>query len=343
MNKLKTPIPVTLLTGFLGSGKTTLLNQLIRSLPHTAIVMNEFGEVGLDHQLLEKTDGPLALLAGGCVCCTVKGSLSPTLKNLFMSASNGSIPAFERVIVETTGVADPTPIIETLINDRWVAARFQLQGVVTTIDAVLGEQQLDSYEESVKQVAVADRLILTKTDLAIPSQIDALIARVRTINQSAPMISVVKGAVDPADILHASAYNPAGHAIEVKSWVSEAHFTPASHGDLVSAKQVLHDPHNDRIKSYSIYRDEPLEWDALYAALKKMVSFSPKHILRVKGLINLKGKNTPTVVHGVQHVLYPPVELAEWPDEDHRSRLVMIAYDFDPAAAQKLIDELWLN
>lgn len=343
MNKLKTPIPVTLLTGFLGSGKTTLLNQLIRQLPHTAIVMNEFGEVGLDHQLLEKTDGPLALLAGGCVCCTVKGSLSPTLKNLFMSASNGSIPAFERVIVETTGVADPTPIIETLINDRWVAARFQLQGVVTTIDAVLGEQQLDSYEESVKQVAVADRLILTKTDLAKPDQIDTLIARVKTINQSAPMISVIKGAVDPAEIFHASAYNPAGNTVEIKSWVSEARFMPASHGALVAVKSAPHDPHDDRIQSYSIYREEPLEWDTLYAALKKLVSFSPKHILRVKGLINLKGKNTPTVVHGVQHVLYPPVELPEWPDNDHRSRLVMITYDMDPAIAQKLIDELWAD
>jgi len=343
MNKLKTPIPVTLLTGFLGSGKTTLLNQLIRLLPHTAIVMNEFGEVGLDHQLLEKTDGPLALLAGGCVCCTVKGSLSPTLKNLFMSASNGSIPSFERVIVETTGVADPTPIIETLINDRWVAARFQLQGVVTTIDAVLGEQQLDSYEESVKQVAVADRLILTKTDLAKPAQIDALTARIGTINQSAPMISVVKGAVDPAEIFHASAYNPAGNAGEIKSWVSEARFMPASQGAFVTAKPAAHDPHDDRIHSYSIYRDEPLEWDALYAALKKLVSFSPRQIIRVKGLINLKGKNTPTVVHGVQHVLYPPVELAEWPDNDHRSRLVMITYDMDPAVAQKLVDELWTD
>ena len=343
MNKLNTPIPVTLLTGFLGSGKTTLLNQLIRLLPHTAIVMNEFGEVGLDHQLLEKTDGPLALLAGGCVCCTVKGSLSPTLKNLFMSASNGSIPAFERVIVETTGIADPTPIIETLINDRWVAARFQLQGVVTTIDAVLGEQQLDSYEEALKQVAVADRLIFTKTDLAQPDQIETLIARVKTINQSAPMLSVIKGAVDPADILHASAYNPAGNAIEVKSWVSDARFTPASRGTLVATNSVAHAPHDDRIQSYSIYRDEPLEWDALYAALKKMVSFSPKHILRVKGLINLKGKNNPTVVHGVQHVLYPPVELSEWPDQDHRSRLVMITYDFDPAVAQQLIDGLWVD
>jgi len=337
MSPLTTPIPVTLLTGFLGSGKTTLLNQLIRQLPHTAVVMNEFGEVGLDHQLLEKTEGPLALLSGGCVCCTVQGALSPTLKNLFMSASNGSIPAFERVIVETTGVADPTPIIETLINDRWIAARFQLQNVVTTVDAVLGEPQLDSYQEAVKQVAVADRLLLTKTDLAKPQEIEELKVRVAALNPSAPVITVIKGAIDPAEIIQAGAYNPAGKTAEVQNWCNEARFKPVKQGSFVAAKPVSGNIHDDRIRSYSIFMDEPMEWDKLYGALKTLVSVRPKNILRVKGLINLRGKTTPTVVHGVQHVLYPPVDLPAWPDEDHRSRLVVITYDLEPAVAEELL------
>ena len=170
---LESPLPVTLITGFLGSGKTTVLNHLVRTLPRTAILMNEFGDVALDHQLLEKMDGPIALLSGGCVCCTISGSLSPTLKNLWMARQKGDIPKFERVIIETTGIADPAPVLDNLLHDRWVNARFRLDGVVTTVDAVLGEQQLDSYFEAVKQVAVADFLLLTKSDLATDNAIRA--------------------------------------------------------------------------------------------------------------------------------------------------------------------------
>jgi RNA polymerase-binding protein DksA len=182
------PLPITLLTGFLGSGKTTVLNHLVRTLPRTAILMNEFGEVALDHQLLQKMEGPMALLSGGCVCCTISGSLSPTLKNLWMARQRGDIPPFERVIIETTGIADPAPVLDNLLHDNWVRARFRLDGVVTTVDALFGMGQLDEHFEAVKQVAVADRLLLTKTDLAPAETVAALRERLAALNPAADLI-----------------------------------------------------------------------------------------------------------------------------------------------------------
>lgn len=336
---LPTPIPVTLLTGFLGSGKTTLLNYLIQQLPHTAVIMNEFGEIGLDHQLLQRSEGPLALLSGGCICCTVQGGLSPTLKNLFMAASNGEIPHFERVVIETTGVADPAPIINSLINDRWVAARFQLQGVVTTVDAVLAEQQLESYEEAVKQVAVADRLILTKTDLTSAAQTEALKRQLASLNPGATVLTAVRGEIDPAQLLHSSPYNPATKLPEVAQWLRETRFRPVTNASSLAMK-VDPAPHFDhRLRSTSLYFDEPLDLAALYQAIHTLTNFRPKHILRIKGIIQLRGSDTPTVIHGVQHILYPPAALPDWPDEDHRSRLVIITYDLDEATLETLLKE----
>jgi len=324
-----TPIPVTLLTGFLGSGKTTLLNQLIQQLPRTAIIMNEFGEIGLDHQLLQKTDGPLALLSGGCICCTVVGSLSPTLKNLFMAASRGDIPRFERVIIETTGIADPAPILDTLINERWIAARFQLNSVVTTVDAVLGEQQLDSYFEAVKQVAVADRLLLTKTDLADPLSVDALHARLTTLNSVAPIITVQHGQIDPTLILNAGQYDLGTKNDEVNKWLNESRYRPVASTTMIGRPIAEAPVHDNRIRSFSLTFEEPLEWMGIYAVLQMLLNARAKSLLRMKAIVNLKGKDKPTVLHAVQHVLHPPVELPEWPDDNRQSRFVFIFADLD--------------
>ena len=332
------PLPVTLLTGFLGSGKTTLLNQMIRHLPRTAVVMNEFGDVSLDHDLLEKMEGPMAVLSGGCVCCTVVGSLSPTLKNLFMARERGDIPKFERVVIETTGIADPAPVLDTLLNDPWVRARFKMDGVVTTVDAVLGEAQLESYFEAQKQVAVADKLILTKTDLANADELAMLEARLRELNPAAERIIAVKGAMDFSTILNLGLFNPRDKIPDVEKWLNEQRYKPVARGAL-GAKQSARQAHSQRIHSFSVVIDSPIPLSGLQAALEMLVSFRSEHLLRFKAIVNIAGHDKPTVLHGVQHVLYPETELNAWPSDDHRSRFVFIVRDLDPAFVARVLED----
>ncbi|NOT16705.1 MAG: GTP-binding protein [Sulfuriferula sp.] len=333
-------IPVMLLTGFLGSGKTTLLNQLIAQLPHTAIIMNEFGEIGLDHQLLQKTEGPLALLQGGCICCTVSGSLSPTLRNLFMAAKSGDVPQFERVIIETTGIADPAPILETLLNDRWIAARFALTGVVTTVDAVLAEQQLDSYFEAVKQIAVADRLLITKADLAGEAQVAALRQRLSILNPAAPILLVTQGEVNPALILDAGLFSLAHKTADVVLWLNQARYRPIQAGKLGGKPVVKLDTvHDDRIRSFSLTFDEPLAWEAINAALQMLLKNRAKWVLRMKAIVNLQGQALPTVLHAVGPIFSPPVVLPAWPDDDRRSRFVFIIADFEAEVVAEMLHD----
>jgi G3E family GTPase len=337
-------LPVTLLTGFLGSGKTTVLNHLLRHLPLTAVVMNEFGEIGLDHQLLEESRGPLALLSGGCVCCQIQGTLAPTLKNLYMARSSGKLPPYERIIIETTGIADPAPILDTLLNERWLAARHKLDGVVTTVDAVFGAQQLDDHFEAARQVAVADRLLLSKTDLATPEQIDALQTRLTELNPGAPVYPVLNGEIDPAKVTHLGLFNPhdtsgaARKHPDVVKWLAHQRYKPAARSLLGGKARIetaaLHDA---RIQAFSLTFEDPLEWHGVLSALEMLQAFRPQNLLRMKALVNVKGKPNPVVLHGVQHLLYPPAELAEWPDADRRSRFVFITSDLDAAFVSKLL------
>ena len=329
-------LPVTLLTGFLGSGKTTLLNQLIRHLPRTAVVMNEFGEISLDHDLLEKMEGPMAVLSGGCVCCTVVGSLSPTLKNLYMARERGNIPRFERVLIETTGIADPAPILDTLLNDPWVRARFRMDGVVTTVDAVLGEAQLDSYFEAQRQVAVADKLILTKTDLAAAADLDALKESLSELNPAAEQIVAVKGEMDFERILNLGLFNARDKVPDVQKWLNEQRYKPVTAGGMVGNKPA-DDSHHNRIRSFSVVIDEPIAPAGLQAALEMLVGFRSEYLLRFKAIVNLVGRDRPTILHGVQHVLYPEAELDGWPGEDRRSRFVFIVRDLEPEFVARVL------
>ncbi len=331
------PLPITLLTGFLGSGKTTVLNHLVRTLPRTAILMNEFGEVALDHQLLQKMDGPLALLSGGCVCCTISGSLSPTLKNLWMARQKGDIPAFERVIIETTGIADPAPVLDNLLHDNWVRARFRLDGVVTTVDALFGMGQLDQHFEAVKQVAVADRLLLTKTDLAPADGVAALRERLATLNPAADILTVTHGELDPSAIQNLGLWNAATQSLDVTRWLKPQRYQPARAGTLGGKPAVaLHDA---RIQAFSVMLDAPLDRHGLQSALSMLTSFRAENLLRFKAIVNLQDEAQPVVLHGVQHVLYPEVRLDAWPDDDHRSRFVFIVRDLDPEFVAKLLTD----
>ena len=329
------PLPITLLTGFLGSGKTTVLNHLVRTLPRTAILMNEFGEVALDHQLLQKMEGPMALLSGGCVCCTISGSLSPTLKNLWMARQKGDIPPFERVIIETTGVADPTPVLDNLLHDNWIRARFRLDGVVTTVDAVFGMGQLDAHFEAVKQVAVADKLLLTKTDLAPADMVTTLRERLAMLNPGADIIPVTHGELEPAVIQNLGLWNAATKAPEVARWLKSQRYQPASAGQLGGKPRP--EMHDARIQSFSVILDAPLDRYGLQSALGMLTSFRAENLLRFKAIVNLQDEPHPIVLHGVQHVLYPEVTLDAWPDDDRRSRFVFIVRDLDPAFVAKLL------
>ena len=327
---MTTTIPVTLLTGFLGSGKTTVLNRLLKQLPLTAVVMNEFGEVGLDHQLLEETRGPLALLSGGCVCCQIQGALAPTLKNLWMARDKGDLPPYERLIIETTGIADPAPIVDTLVNERWLAARHRLDGIVTTVDAVFGPAQLEEHFEAQRQVAVADRLLLTKTDLASIDDIERVQERLARLNPAAPQLTVVRGEIDPEAILGAAGSVQAAP----RQWLAANRYRPAR---LLAGSTAP--GHNERVQAFSLTFDQPLDRQGVASALEMLIAFRPKHLLRMKAILNFIGEARPTVLHGVQHVLYPPTQLAAWPDDDRSSRFVFIVSDLEAEFVAKLLDD----
>jgi len=327
--------PVTLLTGFLGSGKTTVLNHVLRApgMAATAVIVNEFGEIGIDHLLVEKATDDVVLLQSGCLCCTIRGDIADTLVNLFVDRAKGRIPGFERVVIETTGLADPAPILHALMSDPIVAERYMVDGVVTTVDAVNGMDTLDRQVEAVKQAAVADRLLLTKCDLAAADGRYELEARLAALNPGAPIIEVTGGAVDPAFLFNLGLFDPDTKTVEVQRWLGkdfdEDHDEPDDH-EHRHAEHHGHDVnrHDDHISSFCITREQPMSWTALSGWLDALASMRGSDLLRVKAIVAIDERpGQPVVLHGVQHLFHPPVLLPEWPSEDRRTRIVFITRD----------------
>ena len=299
--------PVNLITGFLGSGKTTLLQRLLAdpALGDTAVLINELGEVGLDHHLLERIDETMVLLQSGCLCCTIRGELSDAIKELLSRRERGVVPPFRRLVVESSGLADPFPILSTIQADPVLKHHFRLGNVITTVDAVNGLGR----SESIKQVAVADRLVLTKTDLA--GETEALLAEIRRLNPDAPLWRAAQEEIGAAAL-----------------------FDDSIHSPLRAFPAAPDSPHG-AVHAFALTFEGALDWTMFGIWLTMLLNRHGAQVLRVKGILNVEGSPTPVAVHGVQHLVHPPLHMAAWPDADRRSRLVFIVDGLARAAIER--------
>jgi G3E family GTPase len=324
--------PVNIVTGFLGSGKTTLLQRLLRSpqLPDVAVLVNEFGEVGLDHQLLQGVAESTLLLENGCVCCAVRGDLQKALRDLLSRRMRGDVANFRRVVIETSGLTDPAPIAYTLFSDAVLRHHFRLSGIITTVDAVNGLAQLAHFAEAMKQVSMADRLVLTKVDLVDQQSLAVLRRQLRAFNVSAQTLE--SGAIgdEPHRLLTDDIYDADGKSRETSHWLSSG---TEEHGHAADAPP-LHD-HTEGVESFSVTFERPLDWTAFGIWASMLLHRHGTDVLRLKGLLNVAGVPTPVLINGVQHIVHPPSHLEAWPNADRRSRLVFIVRGLQRARIER--------
>ncbi len=314
-------VPVSVITGFLGSGKTTLLANLLRdpALTRTAVIVNEFGAVGLDHLLVEASDEQIVSLDGGCVCCTVRGDLVRTAGDLLARRAAGTVAQFERIVIETTGLADPAPILHALMTDAALADALSLESVITTVDAAAGAATLDAHPASVKQVALADQIVTTKTDLSDPAA-SGLAERLHALNPAAPRLTAVHGALDASRLFggrlyDAKLYDPARYDVPARG-----HAT---------------------VTTFCLRRSAPLRAVTLTLFLQVLAEHCGASLLRLKGLVDVyESPDRPAAIHGVQHVFHPPAWLDAWPDDDHSTRIVVITFGLDARWMEDLLDAL---
>jgi len=310
-------LPVSVITGFLGSGKTTLLSRLLRdpAFERAAVIINEFGAVALDHLLVESSDEQILMLEGGCVCCTVRGDLVRTAGDLLARRAARTVTPFERIVIETTGLADPAPIVHALMTDRDIADALRLESVITTVDAAAGAATLDAHPQSVKQAALADCIVVTKSDLADPA-VNGLAERLQALNPGAPKLAAVHGAVDATQL-----------------------FTRRAHWDATLYETSAH--HHGGINTFCLRRETPLHAATLSLFLQLVAEHCGARLLRLKGIVDVvESPGRPAVIHGVQHVFHPPAWLDAWPDEDRSTRIVVISQGLDAQWLQDVLEVL---
>ncbi len=332
-------VPILLLTGYLGSGKTTILNRLLQhpGFSRTAVIVNEFGEVGIDHLLVARSNDDIIELSNGCLCCAMRSDLVSTLFGLHAERVRGGIRPFDRVVIETTGLADPAPILLTLFTDEAVARRYRVEGVLTAVDAVNGASTLDRQIEAVKQAAAADLILMTKLDLASSGAATALKARLGELNPGCPITETTNGDVDPTALVAAGARKLADPR-EVERWLG--------HQELCRGHHAHHhghacEPAGADAVSFSRVIDVPVTWDSLVRWVGAMRTFKGPHLLRVKGLVNIADRpGRPLLVNAVQETFHPPVFLDQWPSEDRRTRLVFILRHMTPDPIEETLEML---
>ena len=327
-------IPVSVITGFLGSGKTTLLGRLLRhpDMSRTAVIMNEFGEIGLDHELVETSDESFIRLSNGCLCCNVRSDLTLTLGDLAARRAAGTVPPFERVVIETTGLADPAPILHALMTDRGLAEVYALDGVVTTVDALTGLATLDRHQESLRQAAVADRIVLTKTDVD-GADTAAITQRLAGVNPGAPIVDGAQSEIAPSVLFDAGLYSATGKTLDVQRWLADE--------AVAAAGGHTHRHHRDDIASFSLVRAEPVHAATLALFLSALAENCGPDLLRMKGIVRVvEDPERPAAIHGVQHVYHAPVWLERWPSGDRRTRMVFIGRNIPESWVTSLLELL---
>jgi G3E family GTPase len=325
-------IAVSIVTGFLGSGKSTLINKLLKrpDMNRVAVIVNEFGEQSVDHDLIEVSSEQMMLLNNGCLCCVLRGDLQETLRDLFVKRRTGEIIDFDRVVIETTGLADPAPVMQTLMSDTMLQGQYRLDCVVSLADAVNGIGQLDTMQEPVKQAALADRIVITKSDLVDEAAVRALEARLRELNPNAPMKRAVNGEIDLAFLVDVGLTSSRSRLEDVERWMgAEPH---DEHGHVHR--------HDASVTSFSLRYDKPFTWSAFSQCMEVLTALRGPDLLRVKGLVNVEGHNGPLVVQGVQHLFHPPIELADWPSADRASRLVFITRGIQRGTVESLFSAI---